>query len=143
MIMTIRNTLAIGALNLVSLAACSHTTPGLSSDSGSTLIAYAGATTDIPGARPPAVRPAVVVERVPEATLRDLTKMVEVRDWMRRQIVNQTRNVPEERYQRLVRPQVKRQLRAIGLDDRDITYILQEVDYTRGLQGHHQARSPT
>ena len=138
--MTLRRSLTVGAINLVSFAACAHPTPVLSSDSGSALIAFAGPTTDIPQTRPRAARPPVVVERVPEATLRDSAKLVALRDWMRQQIVSQARNIPEDRYQTVVRPQVRRQLRAIGLADRDVDYILQDVDYTRGLQGLHRTR---
>jgi hypothetical protein len=135
--MTLRGTFAIGAINLVSLAACAHPAPVLSSDSGSTMLAFAGPRSDTPGARPRPVATPVVVERVPQSTLRDMTRMVAVRDWMRRQIVNQARNIPEDRYQRLVRPQLERQLRAVGLAEKDIAYILEDVDYSRGLQGHH------
>jgi len=140
--MTLRTTLAIHAIYLASLAACTHTNAGLSAESGPGLIALGGPTSDVPEARPLEPIPAVTVERVPEATLRDLAKMVAVREWMRRQIVNQARNIPEPRYQRLVRPQVKRQLQALGLADKDVEFILGDVDYSRGLQGHHRTRTP-
>ena len=136
--MTLRTTFVIHAINLAALAACTHTTSGLSSESGSGLLALAGPTSDVPESASPTSIPAVVVERVPEATLRDLSKMVAVREWMRRQIVNQARSIPEPRYQRLVRPQVKLQLQALGLADQDVDYILRDVDYSRGLQGHHR-----
>jgi hypothetical protein len=137
--MTLRTTLAIHTVNLALLAACSHTTSGLSTESGPGLLALAGPTSDITESPAPAPIPAVVVERVPEATLRDLSKMVAVREWMRRQIVSQARSIPEPRYQGLVRPQVRRQLQALGLADQDVEYILRDVDYSRGLQGHHRA----
>lgn len=138
--MTLRRTFAIATINLASLTAYGHPGPAPSSDSRPAVLAFAGPTTDSPPARPRPVVAPIVVQRVPEATLRDLTQMVAVRDWMRRQIVSQARNIPEDRYQRLVRPKLVRQLRAIGLGAQDVKHVLDDVDYSRGLQGHHRVK---
>jgi hypothetical protein len=123
--------LAIGLFSLSSLAACGGTMSEMPSDESSTLIAYARPATDLSEARPAPAKLVLYVEPIPAETLRDPQQLASTRQWMVRQIVVQCRKFPEDRYQRLVRPQLARQLVAAGLAPQDARYVLRDVDYSR------------
>jgi hypothetical protein len=128
--MTLRYFLSVGAV-LVCTVGCGGAGRALRSESLPPLIAYARPLSDVP-ASPAARREVVItVERISEDTLRDPMKVVDLRQWIVRQIVLQARNIPEERYQRLVRPRLAHHLEASGLTRADVGHILQNVDYVR------------
>jgi len=72
--------------------------------------------------------------RVPEAVLRDPGERVLLMAQLRRQIVDKTRAVPEDRFQAVVRPQLATQLREAGFSREDAEQILTDVDRTRGTR---------
>ena len=68
---------------------------------------------------------------VPERVLRSPTERLQFMEQMRRQILYKTRRIPDDRYARVVRPDLRRQLLAMGLDQRDADVILTDVDHAR------------
>jgi hypothetical protein len=123
--MIVRDVLGFAALSMVSLLGCAG--PG-SSNRGA-LMAYSHP----PGDPPPAARGRIEVEPISEGILRDPARMVELRLWIERQIGVQTADIPQERYQRDVRPRLARALRSSGLLPVDVDQILRGVDYHRSL----------
>jgi hypothetical protein len=76
----------------------------------------------------PASEPAY---RVPEAVLRDPAERLLLMAQLRRQITDQTRQIPEPRFRAVVRPQLAGQLRQAGFSADDAEHILLEVDQSR------------
>jgi hypothetical protein len=61
---------------------------------------------------------------------------------VRRQILHQTADVPAQRYAAVVRPDLQRQLRALGFTPPEIAVILARVDPARGAPALDVASSP-
>src|SRR5437762_8662367 len=80
-----------------------------------TLLAYAGPIGKAPVAGGGPTTAVIRVERIPQEILRDPARMVSVRLWMERQIATQTRDIPEPRYQRVIRPGLAHELAVSGL----------------------------
>jgi hypothetical protein len=129
----IRCILVVGALNLAAGVGCGGARSGTRTDATPGLLAYGRAGSDVAGARPARANAVIRVDRVPEEIRRDPMKVVALRRWMMEQIAAQARDIPEERYQRLVRPGLRRAMREAGLSPDDVDYILRDVDYHRGL----------
>jgi hypothetical protein len=124
--MTVRCVLALSVLS--SVVGCGSTRP--ESRSGpSQLLAYSRPASDL-GVERPTIE--IAVERIPEQVLRDPTRVLSLRLFLARQLEFRTREVPEERYQRLVRPHLAHQLRAAGLSQVDADLVLGDVDAHRG-----------
>jgi hypothetical protein len=104
-------------------------TAGCAAPAPATLLAYAGPT----GAGVTRPSPVLVVAPVPEEVLRDPQQRAELLIQFRRQIVYHLRRVPEPTYQQRTRPALGRQLRAAGLAEADVAWVLRDVDYSRGL----------
>jgi hypothetical protein len=130
--------LAMGLTALLAAAACGGATAGMSS-SGS-LLASTRPASDVAWSPAATREPGSAAGRVPEETLRDPARLMEARQWVRRQIVIQARAIPEDRYQRRVRPRLVRQLGDSGFAAEDVQAILADVDYSRRLQGHRELR---
>jgi hypothetical protein len=97
------------------------------------LVAYARPATDVVLAERTPTRTIIEVERIPAAILGDATRLLALRLSMERQIGTQAKGIPEERYQRMVRPRLARELRSAGLGQVEVDGILRGVDYHRSL----------
>lgn len=78
-----------------------------------------------------------------EELRRDPMKRLALMENMHRQIVYKTRDVPEDRFQMVVRPQLAQQLEGMGLDAGDAERVLRDADYTRGLRNGNQGAPRT
>jgi hypothetical protein len=75
--------------------------------------------------------------RLPEHVLRDPVQCQAAIQATIMEIVRKTRQVPNDRYQRMVRPQLQRQLDEAGFSRQISEFILADVDQTRAT---HPAR---
>jgi hypothetical protein len=66
-----------------------------------------------------------------EQMRRDPNDRVVFMERMRRQILHKTRDLPQDRYAQRVRPDLRRQLVALGFDEPDADLILSDVDRAR------------
>jgi hypothetical protein len=130
---TTRCILALAVVNLVPSVGCGGARSQTRGDYPPALIAYARPVSDVPVAPAGRGNTVVKVEPVPQEVLRDPIKLMTLKRWVAMQIDVQARNLPEDRYQRLVRPRLAHELRTAGLSPLDVDYILRDVDYHRSL----------
>jgi hypothetical protein len=124
--------LMFAAMNLAALAGCGESRTAARGEPV-TLMAEGGTTSDVAPALPAQDGPRVAVQCVSEALLRDPMRMQAVTVWLERQIGFQVKHIPEDRYQRLVRPLLRRELGAAGLSSSEVDDILRDADYRRSL----------
>ena len=124
----IRPVFAAAGLILVA-SACSGGNAGRRGEAGPLLAAgpSASAYEPVTDGRAPAPQLAPLAEQM----RRDPNDRVVFMERMRRQILHKTRDVPQDRYARRVRPDLRRQLVALGFDDADADLILADVDRAR------------
>jgi hypothetical protein len=84
--------------------------------------------------RPIATAPVPGARRVPEEVLADPAERMRFMERMRVQILHRTRRVSPADYQRVVRPGLERQLRAMGLLEDEVELILADVERSRAVQ---------
>jgi hypothetical protein len=127
-----RMTLVLAAAGAsLAFVGCGGASPEVRSDD-SQLMATRPAGLDVKPDRSGRVAaPARAQARVPERVLRSPTERMERMEHLRRQIINKTRRIPDDKYAQVVRPDLRRQLLAMGLDERDADVILADVDHAR------------
>jgi len=125
-----RVTLVLAAAGAsLAFVGCGGASPEVRSDD-SQLMAARPAGLDVKPDRPgKAAAPASA--QLPERVLRNPTERMERMEHLRRQIINKTRRIPDDKYAQVVRPDLRRQLLAMGLDERDAEVILADVDHAR------------
>jgi hypothetical protein len=112
------------ALSL-SLGACAGSRS--QTDGAPTLVALGPRATDISSSHHAALGPA----RFRQEILADPIARFELVDRLIRQIVQQTRHIPEDRYVNRVRPALRGTLVNVGLALHDVDYLLGAVDEVR------------
>jgi hypothetical protein len=129
--MTVRHCLRFLALTLTFAAGCGGAR--LETREGEApLVAYARPSSDVASSGP-ARDLVVTVERMGQGTLHDPARMMDLRISIERQISAQVNGLSEERYRTRARPRLAESLRAAGLEQADVDYILRGVDYHRSL----------
>jgi hypothetical protein len=81
-----------------------------------------------------ATDPVSGARRAPEEVLADPAERMRFMERMRVQILHRTRRVSPADYQRVVRPGLERQLRAMGLLEDEVELILADVERSRAVQ---------
>jgi hypothetical protein len=128
--MTVRHSSMFLALTLTFAAGCGAATS--ESREAAPLIAYARPSSDVTSSG--RARELVVkVEPIREGSLHDPAKMMDLRFSIERQVSAQVQGMTDERYRSVARPRVVEALRAAGLEQADVDYILRGVDYHRSL----------
>ncbi len=121
---------ALLALTAAAAGGCGHppagsdrTNLGLLASGPRPAEVFAGNGDRSPGGRHPG--------KIPAEVLQDPAERMRFRERMRVQILQRTRYVSAADYQRVVRPGLARQLRAMGLPGEDADLILADVDGSR------------
>ena len=117
------------ALGVLSFAACGHAAP---STSGELLASGRSASDTVPADR--AVATGKTKRPLPHDVLQDPAARVMRMQQLRRPIVQRIKGLPEARYQRVVRPDLARQLKQLGFDDQDVATFLTDLDRTRAAR---------
>ena len=114
---------ALLALSLFTLAAC-----GTGSSHSPHQVAMARPTTDTPVSGP---APGVEQKRIADEVLHDPAQRFALMERVRTQVVSETRQVPEARWQGEVRPALRQQLQDAGLARGDVDFLLWEIDQAK------------
>jgi hypothetical protein len=69
--------------------------------------------------------------RLPEAVLRDPAQRLARLEHLRRQMVRDSKDISEQRWQAVVRADLRRQLEALGFDRAEVDRVLDDVDAAR------------
>jgi hypothetical protein len=126
---TKRIRMALLALPMLFLGACGQASN--QTRANEPLVAMATPHTDSPAAYRAALAPAPPVARIPDAILHDPAERFALMERLRTEIVNGTRQVPEQRWYNEVRPALRVQLADAGLARKDVDFLLLEIDQAK------------
>jgi hypothetical protein len=115
-------------LGLLSFAACSHA--GSSPTTGR-LLAAVPASSDVVVASVTVPRAGKVTEQLPADVQQDPAARMTRLQQIRMQVINRVKALDEDRYVKVVRSDLGRQLLQLGFDDQDVTYFLTDLDRSR------------